>query len=112
MCDYTAVYAHLKKSHSSAAASISACHAFFPWPTIVAAMMSYRYLVDTRSAALRKTAARSAKGRFAHASWAANASSIALLTSAVLAFEYFATISAWEDGFCCVRMDEFVIYWY
>jgi hypothetical protein len=76
---------------------------------MVAAMISYRYLVDIKSAALRKTAARSAKGRFAHASWAARASSIALLTSAVLALEYLATTSACEEGLCCVRMDELVI---
>ena len=42
---------------SSAAASISACHTVLPWPSIVAARMSYRYLVLIRSAALRKTAA-------------------------------------------------------
>lgn len=101
---------NLKKSHSSAAASISACHAFFPCPTIVAAMISYLYLVEIRSAALRKTAARSAKGRFDHDSWAARAASMALLTSSVLAFEYFATTSACDEGLCCVRIEELVIY--
>ena len=35
---------------------------------------------------------------------------MALLTSAVLALEYFATTSACEEGLCCVRIDELVIY--
>jgi hypothetical protein len=77
---------------------------------MVAAIISYRYFVEMRSAALRKTAERSAKGRLSHAVLAARASSIALLTSAVLALEYFATTSACDEGLCCVRIDEFVIY--
>jgi hypothetical protein len=101
---------YLRKSHSSAAASISACHAFLPCPTMVAAMISYRYFVDIRSAALRKTAARSANGRLSQAFLASRASSMALLTSAVLALEYFATTSACDEGLCCVRIEEFVIF--
>src|SRR4051794_30479915 len=96
-------FSHLKKSHSSAAASISACHAFLPCPTIVAAMMSYLYLVEMRSAALRNTEARSANGNDSHDGFTANAALIAFLTSAGLAFEYLATTSACEEGLCCVR---------
>lgn len=36
---------------SSAAASISACHAFFPWPSMVAAQILARYFPLIRSAA-------------------------------------------------------------
>jgi hypothetical protein len=35
---------------------------------------------------------------------------MALLTSAVLAFEYLATTSACEEGSCCVRTEELLIY--
>ena len=35
---------------------------------------------------------------------------MALLTSSVLAFEYFATTSACDEGLCCVRIEELVIY--
>jgi hypothetical protein len=35
---------------------------------------------------------------------------MALLTSAVLALEYFATTSACDEGLCCVRIEEFVIF--
>lgn len=76
---------------------------------MVAAMISYRYLEDMRSAAFRKTAARSANGSVSHAGLAANADSMAVLTSAVLALEYLATTSACEEGLCCVRMEELVI---
>src|SRR5690242_184496 len=100
---------NLKKSHNSAAESISACHAFLPWPTIVAAIISYRYFPDTRSAALRKTEARSAKGRASHSAFAASAESIAFFTSAVLAFEYLATTSACEEGLFWVRIEELLI---
>lgn len=51
-----------------------------------------------RSAALRNTEARSAKGSASHAGFAANAASMAFLTSAGLAFEYLAMTSAWEEG--------------
>jgi hypothetical protein len=57
-------------------------------------MISYRYFVDIRSAALRNTDARSAKGSASHAGFAASAASIAFLTSAGLALEYFAMTSA------------------
>jgi hypothetical protein len=73
-------------------------------------MISYRYLVATRSAAFRNTAARSANGSFSQDGLAARADSIALLTSAVLALEYSATTSAWEEGLCCVRIDELLIW--
>jgi hypothetical protein len=77
----------LKKSHNSAAASISACHAFFPWPAIVTAIMSYRYFVEIRSAALRKMLARSANGVPAHDFRAVRAASMAASTSALEALE-------------------------
>ena len=69
--------AYLKKSQSSAAASISACQAFLPWPTMVAAMISYRYFPDMRSAAFKNTAARSANDKLSQAGLAARAESIA-----------------------------------
>ena len=78
---------YLKKSQSSAAESISACHAFFPCPSIVAAIISYRYFPLIKSAALRKTAALSAKGKDSQAGFAARAASMALDTSSLLAFE-------------------------
>jgi hypothetical protein len=81
-----------------AAASISACHAFLPCPTIVAAMISYRYFVEIRSAALRNTDARSANGSASHAGLAASAASMAFFTSAALALEYLAMTSACEEG--------------
>jgi len=57
-------------------------------------MRSYRYFPEMRSAALRKMAARSAKGRDAHSAWAERAESMALETSAGLAVEYLATTEA------------------
>jgi hypothetical protein len=77
---------------------------------MVAAMISYRYLVEIRSAALRKTAARSEKGSASHAGFAARAELIAFLTSAGLALEYFATTSACDEGLCCVRIEELLIF--
>src|SRR3954464_1769202 len=44
---------NLKKSTSSAAESISACQAFFPCPNIVAAIISYLYFPDIKSAAFK-----------------------------------------------------------
>lgn len=76
---------------------------------MVAAMISYRYFVAMRSAAFRNTDARSAKGRASHAGFASKAESIAFFTSAGLAFEYFATTSACEEGSCWVRTDELLI---
>lgn len=100
---------HLRKSHSSAAASISACHAFFPWPTIVAAIISYLYFPLIRSAAFKKTAARSAKGNVSHADFAFKAESMALVTSDEVAFEYLATAEAWDAGFDWERIEEVLI---
>lgn len=66
------------RNHStSAAASISACQAFLPCPSIVAAMSLYRYFPLANSAALRKIAALSFQGRVSHSSFAARAPSIA-----------------------------------
>ena len=76
---------------------------------MVAAIISYRYLVEMRSAALRNTEARSANGSDSHDGFAANAALIAFLTSAELALEYLATTSACEDGLCCVRIEELLI---
>jgi hypothetical protein len=77
---------------------------------MVAAMMSYRYLVEMRSAALRKMAARSAKESASHAGLAASAASMAFLTSSPLALEYVATTSEWFDGLYCVPMFDVLIY--
>ena len=82
---------NLKKSQSSAAASISACHAFFPCPSIVRAINSYRYFPDIKSAAFKNIAARSAKVMDSHAGLAAKADSMALETSAEVALVYLAT---------------------
>ena len=101
---------YLRKSQSSAAASISACHAVFPWPNIVAAISSYRYFPLTRSAALRNTAALSAKGNVSHAGFAARAESIAFETSEELACEYLATCSTCDEGFGCAWIDSVSIY--
>jgi hypothetical protein len=76
---------------------------------MVAAMMSYRYLVEMRSAALRKTAARSLKGRASQAGLAARAASMAAETSAVVAVWYEATVVAWSAGFCCLERAEALI---
>lgn len=97
---------YLKKSHSSAAASISACHAFFPCPSIVAAIISYLYFPLIRSAALRNTAARSANGKFSHAGFAARADSMAFETSAELALEYLAMVEECAAGLAWVRMED------
>ena len=71
-----------EKDVTSAAASISACHTFFPCPKIVAAKSLYLYFPLTRSAALRKIAARSFQGSDSHFSFAASAPSIAFATVA------------------------------
>lgn len=52
---------------------------------MVAAISSYLYLPEIRSAALRKMAARSAKGKLSHAGFAARAASIAVVMSLGLA---------------------------
>jgi hypothetical protein len=59
-----------------------------------------------RSAALRKIAARSAKGRLSHAGFAARAESIACWTSDAEALEYLATGVECDEGFDCVRIEE------
>ena len=74
-----------QKSAVSAAASISACQIFLPWPSIVAAMSSYRYLPVTSSAALRKMDARSTKGVFSQSFLAFRADSIAAETCSLVA---------------------------
>jgi hypothetical protein len=58
----------------------------------VAAIISYRYFPATRSAALRKIAARSEKGRDSQAGLAAKAASIADETSEGVALEYETTV--------------------
>ena len=63
-----------------------------------------------RSAALRKTAARSAKGRLSHAGFAARADSIACWISAAEAFEYLAIGVLREDGSDCVSIED-VLTW-
>lgn len=65
-------------------------------------MISYLYLVLMRSAAFRNMAARSAKGKLSHAGFAANAESIACLTSSEEALEYLATEVVKDEGFACV----------
>jgi hypothetical protein len=54
---------------------------------MVAAIMSYLYLPEIKSAALRKMAARSENGRDSQAGLAASAASIAAETSDGEAFE-------------------------
>ena len=88
---YIGTIPYLRKSHSSAAASISACHAFFPCPSIVAAINSYRCFPPIRSAAFRNIAALSANVIDSHAGLAARADSMALETSTELALVYLAT---------------------
>lgn len=68
---------------------------------MVAAMTSYLYFPLIKSAALRKTAARSENGRLSQSSFAANAASMAVLTSAVDAFDHFATTLRCEAGLIC-----------
>ena len=58
-----------------------------------------------RSAALRKMAARSAKGICSHDFFASRAESMAAETSEELAPEYSATAVAWEEGSDCVWME-------
>jgi hypothetical protein len=84
---------------TSAAASISACHTFFPWPKIVAAKSLYRCLsLLKRSAALRKMAARSFQGNDSHSSFAASAPSMAFDTVAWSAWWYVHRCWAWACG--------------
>src|ERR1017187_6671886 len=55
-----------KKSMSSQAESISAWNAVLLWPSRVAALRIGRYLVLSKSAALRNTAARRSQGSVDH----------------------------------------------
>ena len=73
--------ADLKKSHNSAAASISACHAFLPWPIIVAATILDRYFPEIKSAAFKKMAALWLNGSFSQELLAPSAPSMASLIS-------------------------------
>lgn len=68
--------------------------------------MSYLYFPAIKSAALRKMAALSEKGRDSHSGFAARAASIAAETSDGEALEYEAIVEEWFDGFCWVEMDE------
>lgn len=84
----------LRKSQSSAAASISACHAFLPCPSMVAAISSCLYFPLIKSAALRNIAALSSKGVDSHHGLTASADSIAASTCSSVALEDLATMSA------------------
>jgi hypothetical protein len=90
------------KSQVSAAASISACQMFFPWPTIVAAINGYRYFPETKAAARIKIAARSSNGVFSHSDFAIKASSIVFLTSSGVARLYSATTCLCCAGLTCL----------
>ena len=81
------MYSTLKrrKSASSQTASISAWCTVFDWPSMVAALRTSRQGPVRRSAARRKTAARSGHGVTAHARRARSAAAIALPTSAASA---------------------------
>lgn len=72
--------------------------------------MSYLYLPAIRSAAFRKTAALSEKGRDSQAGFAARAASMAAETSDGEAFEYEAIVEEWFDGFCCLEIEEVLSY--
>ena len=74
-----------QKSISSQAASISAWKTDFDWPRIVAAFSVARHGPASRSAARRKTAARSSKDSARHALAAPPAAAIAAATSASVA---------------------------
>ena len=73
-------------------------------------MISYRYFVEIRSAALRKMAARSEKGRASHSAFAERAASIAFETSEGEALEYDAIVEEWFAGFCCLEIVDVLIW--
>jgi hypothetical protein len=73
-------------------------------------MISYLYFPAIKSAALRKTAARSAKGSCSHSALAPRAESIALLTSDVEAPEYLATTVVFSAGLNCSLIVADLIY--
>ena len=89
---------NLRKSTNSVEASISACHAFFPWPRIVAAIISGRYFPAISSAAFRNTAARSANGADSHAGLAARADEMAAATCSLEACEEEASVVVCDEG--------------
>lgn len=72
-------------------------------------MSSYLYLPLMRSAALRKMAARSAKGIDSHDDLAASAESMAFVTSSGDALDAVATMSACEDGLDCDVVEDVLI---
>jgi hypothetical protein len=74
-----------QKSASSQAASISDWCTVFDCPSIVAALIVERQVVESISAARRKTAARSSQGQLAHSRRAAAAASMAFCTSSGVA---------------------------
>ena len=65
----------------SQAASISAWKAVLLWPSMVAAFSVDRHEVESSSAALRNTAARSSQGQDAHSRRASRVFAIALPAS-------------------------------
>lgn len=71
--------------------------------------MSYLYFPAIRSAAFKKIAALSEKGRDSHAGFAASAASMAADTSDGEALEYEATVEEWLEGFCWVEIVEVLI---
>jgi hypothetical protein len=76
---------------------------------MVAAIISYLYLPAIKSAAFKKIAALSEKGRDSHSGFAARAASIAAETSDGEALEYDATAEEWFAGLCCLEIDEVLI---
>ncbi len=75
---------------------------FLPWPSMVAAIKSYRYLPPTRSAALRKMDALSAHGSSSHAVLAASEDAIALSIVSGVAEWYEQRCLAWSNGKICL----------
>jgi hypothetical protein len=76
---------------------------------MVAAINSYLYFPETKSAALRKTAARSAKGRVSQSRLAERAEVMAVVTSEALATEPIARASPCEEGMHCSCVWEVVM---
>jgi hypothetical protein len=86
------------QQHTSAAASISACHAFLPCPNIVAAINLYLHFPLTSSAAFKNIAARSAQGIASHSALAARAPSMACAMCSGVASEKVQIDLAWSCG--------------
>ena len=87
-----------QKSASSQAESISACCAVLDCPSIVAALSRARHGPASRSAALRKTAARSSKDSERHASPAASEAWTARSASWLVPSRSVPSTSAWACG--------------